>query len=389
MPSISATARIRSRRWSLADPPGLEPEAQVVENAEVRVKRGILEDHGDIAAVGGNAPDVAAAQQDACPSPAIRARRSAAGAWSCPSRKGRAPPVAGPRGPPCRAGRGPRRRGRSTGRPHGTRWTTRNAASTTGESPAHLPLSSCSRFSHNDYDVIQPVAVLPLQSPQPTEDRVSMDRVARQRAIGLILTVAGAGLLVPLRAGEPVSRPRPKPATAAGAEAPAEKFTADQKGHWSYQPLERPEPPGVRELPWVRNPIDRFILSELESIELPHAPEADRVALIRRVTYDLTGLPPSPLEVASFLADDRRDAYERLVDRLLEEPALWRAVGPALARPGPLRRLERIRARRRAARRLAVSRLGGACPQRRHALRPVRRASARRRRARAGRSRRP
>src|SRR4051794_31542342 len=106
-----------------------------------------------------------------------------------------------------------------------------------------------------------------------------MDRAARRRAIALILTAAGAGLLVPLRAGEPASPPGHEPATGAGAEAPAEKFTADQKGHWSYQPLERPEPPAVRDLAWIRNRIDRFILSELESIELSHAPEADRVAL--------------------------------------------------------------------------------------------------------------
>ena len=91
---------------------------------------------------------------------------------------------------------------------------------------------------------------------------------------------------------------------------------------------------------------------------LATAPEADRVALIRRVTFDLTGLPPTPDEVDAFLGDDRPDAYERLVDRLLASPALRRALGPALARPGPLRRLQRLRARRRAARRLALSRLG-------------------------------
>ena len=76
----------------------------------------------------------------------------------------------------------------------------------------------------------------------------------------------------------------------------------------------------MREARWVRNPIDRFILADLEIVELPHAPEADRVALIRRVTYDLTGLPPTPEEVAAFLDDDRPDAYERLVDRLLASP---------------------------------------------------------------------
>ena len=130
-----------------------------------------------------------------------------------------------------------------------------------------------------------------------------MDCAVRQRAVVLILTLTGVCVALAVRAGEPGSKPGP--AKAAGAEAPPEAFTADQKEHWSYQPLERAEPPAVRELSWVRNPIDRFILAELEAIELPHAPEADRIALIRRLTYDLTGLPPTPREVAAFLGDDR------------------------------------------------------------------------------------
>ena len=108
----------------------------------------------------------------------------------------------------------------------------------------------------------------------------------------------------------------------------------------------------------MQNPIDRFILAELEDLGLDHSPPADRVALIRRVTFDLTGRPPSTEEVAAFPADLRPDAYERVVDRLLASPAIRRALGPALARPGSLRRLQRLRARRRTARRLAVSRLG-------------------------------
>ena len=102
--------------------------------------------------------------------------------------------------------------------------------------------------------------------------------------------------------------------------APAESFTADQRAHWAYQPVKRVVPPVVKETGWVKNPIDRFILAELEALALPHAPEADRVALIRRATFDLTGLPPSPEEVAAFLNDQRPDAFERLVDRLLASP---------------------------------------------------------------------
>ncbi|AMV39550.1 DUF1549 and DUF1553 domain-containing protein [Planctomyces sp. SH-PL62] len=109
----------------------------------------------------------------------------------------------------------------------------------------------------------------------------------------------------------------------AGAPAPLaklEKFSADQRDHWAYLPLEPSEPPEVEESGWIRNPIDRFILADLELAELPHSPEADRAELLRRVTFDLTGLPPTPDEAAAFLADDRDDAYERVVDRLLDSP---------------------------------------------------------------------
>ena len=102
--------------------------------------------------------------------------------------------------------------------------------------------------------------------------------------------------------------------------APSESFSQEQREHWAYQPVKRALPPVVKESGWVKNPIDRFILAEIEKLSLVHAPEADRVALIRRVTFDLTGLPPSPDEVAAFVGDKRPDAYERLVDRLLASP---------------------------------------------------------------------
>jgi hypothetical protein len=102
--------------------------------------------------------------------------------------------------------------------------------------------------------------------------------------------------------------------------APAESFNAEERGHWAYLPVERPEPPEVGDRSWIRNPIDRFILAEIEALEFEPAPEADRISLIRRLTFDLTGLPPTPEEVDAFLRDDRPDAYERLVEDLLERP---------------------------------------------------------------------
>ncbi len=90
---------------------------------------------------------------------------------------------------------------------------------------------------------------------------------------------------------------------------------------WSLQPIRRPAIPDVKNRDWVRNPIDSFILAALEVKGLTPAPEADRRTYIRRVTFDLTGLPPTPDEIDAFLKDDSADAYEKVVDRLLASPA--------------------------------------------------------------------
>jgi hypothetical protein len=87
--------------------------------------------------------------------------------------------------------------------------------------------------------------------------------------------------------------------------------------HWSLIPPRRDALPDVQDEQWVRNPIDRFILAELEAAGLSPAPQADRRTLVRRLSLDLTGLPPDPELVESFVEDTRPDAYERLVDRLL------------------------------------------------------------------------
>lgn len=92
------------------------------------------------------------------------------------------------------------------------------------------------------------------------------------------------------------------------------------KRHWAYLPPVRPKVPQVHNRAWVRNPIDVFVLARLEREGLKPSPEADKTTLIRRVTLDLTGLPPTPGEVAAFLADKRSNAYARVVDRLLASP---------------------------------------------------------------------
>ena len=100
---------------------------------------------------------------------------------------------------------------------------------------------------------------------------------------------------------------------------PAEKGRAGPDW-WSLQPIRRPGLPDVKGRDWVRNPIDAFILAGLEAKGLAPAPEADRRTYIRRVTFDLIGLPPTPEEIDAFLKDDAPDAYEKLVDRLLARP---------------------------------------------------------------------
>ncbi|QDV39080.1 DUF1553 domain-containing protein [Tautonia plasticadhaerens] len=105
---------------------------------------------------------------------------------------------------------------------------------------------------------------------------------------------------------------------------------ADWERHWSFSPIaDEVALPGVGDESWPTNPIDRFVLARLEAEGLRPSPEASRERLIRRVTLDLTGLPPTVEEIDAFLGDCRPDAYERLVDRLLASPRFGehRAVG--------------------------------------------------------------
>jgi hypothetical protein len=90
--------------------------------------------------------------------------------------------------------------------------------------------------------------------------------------------------------------------------------------HWSFTPPVRPDLPAVSNAAWVRNPIDRFVLARLEREGLAPSPPAERARLLRRVTFDLTGLPPTLAELDDFLADTSPDAYEKVVDRLLASP---------------------------------------------------------------------
>ena len=98
------------------------------------------------------------------------------------------------------------------------------------------------------------------------------------------------------------------------------KVAADGRDFWAFQRPVQPPPPSVNAAAWATSPIDRFILSGLELAGLAPAPPADKRALIRRATFDLTGLPPTPDQIDRFLADESPDAFATVVDRLLASP---------------------------------------------------------------------
>ncbi len=116
---------------------------------------------------------------------------------------------------------------------------------------------------------------------------------------------------------------------AQGAEWPDSHAGEGAGGHWAYTAPTLPALRAVKDEAWCRNPIDRFVLSKLEASGLHGAPEADRARLLRRVSLDLIGLPPTVAEVDEFVSDVRPDAYERVVERLLASPR----YGERWARP--------------------------------------------------------
>src|SRR5687767_5464801 len=117
-----------------------------------------------------------------------------------------------------------------------------------------------------------------------------------------------------VKMGAPDPRIAPPASPAAGIPASA------APNHWSFQPIQNPPLPLTNNKQWARTSVDHFILATLEAKQLKPSPEADRRALIRRLTFDLHGLPPTHEQVQAFLNDTSPDAYEKLVDRLLASP---------------------------------------------------------------------
>ena len=111
----------------------------------------------------------------------------------------------------------------------------------------------------------------------------------------------------------------PDPRVATGPR-PLTDASEAKKRHWAFQPVTKPAPPKVNNPRWTKTPVDNFVLAKLEEKKLKPAPAADRRTLIRRVSYDLLGLPPTPEEVDAFMNDKKPDAYARLAERLLASP---------------------------------------------------------------------
>lgn len=110
------------------------------------------------------------------------------------------------------------------------------------------------------------------------------------------------------------------PVTGPAVADPKAAIAEGAKKHWAFQPVKMPAVPPVKDTAWIKSPVDSFVLATLEANNLKPSPGVDRVTLIRRLNYDLIGLPPTPAEIDAFVADGDPKATEKLVDRLLASP---------------------------------------------------------------------
>ena len=134
-----------------------------------------------------------------------------------------------------------------------------------------------------------------------------------------------------------IGMPWPDNGTKAIIDTPTFRISAEQRQFWAFQPVKVVAPPTVKDAAWSRSDLDRYVLAGLEAKGLRPAKPADKHTLLRRATFDLTGLPPTPAEMDAFLRDETPDAFAKVVDRLLASSAYGRALGPSLARRGALR----------------------------------------------------
>ncbi|HLK59906.1 MAG TPA: DUF1553 domain-containing protein [Chthonomonadaceae bacterium] len=182
------------------------------------------------------------------------------------------------------------------------------------------PILSENCFKCHGFDVNQRQAGLRLDTPEGAFGKRSSGRSAivpghiQESLLVTRIMAQDASQMPPVSSG--------KKLTAAQIETLKRWVAQGAKyaEHWAFVAPVRPPLPKVAGVGWVKNPVDRFILARLEQEGLKPSPEADKATLLRRVALDLTGLPPTSAELNAFLADNRPDAYERVVDRLLASP---------------------------------------------------------------------
>ena len=165
------------------------------------------------------------------------------------------------------------------------------------------------------------------------------------------------------------------------AAAQPPDWSSGKKNHWAWKVPTRPAVPVVKNNAWVRNPIDAFILAKLEAAGLQARRPASREQLIRRVTFDLIGLPPTPAEIDAFVNDRAADAWEKVVDRLLASPHYGERWGRHWLDLARYRREQRLRVRRSRGPTPGATAITSSRVQRRQAVRPLHQGAARRRRA--------
>jgi cytochrome c553 len=137
---------------------------------------------------------------------------------------------------------------------------------------------------------------------------------------GKLPDAAVADLATWVKMGAPWPKDAARPGKSPAAAETKPDYEKLRREHWAYQPIRKADPPAVKDEAWPLDPIDHFILAKLEAKGLEPAPQADKRTLVRRLYFDLAGLPPTPEQVDGFVSDTSPDAYEKLVDRLLASP---------------------------------------------------------------------
>lgn len=163
-----------------------------------------------------------------------------------------------------------------------------------------------------------------INKDKPEESRllkvISYDETTKMPPSGKLKAEEIADLTAWVKMGAPWPGNAAAAATSWPKNSSVRSFTEDEKNFWAFQPLKNVIPPAIKNSAWVKSPIDAFVLAKLEEKNLPPAPPADKLTLLRRATFDLTGLPPTQDEMKAFLMDKSPDAFKKVVERLLASP---------------------------------------------------------------------